>query len=161
VQANSSGVFSGTGSSCGGGSGAGALGSDLIYNGAVQVDQTWEGASAVCDGSNNPQPGASQVTETYGPDGWRLGCDSGTGRFNGRRNNLPGTVAGIPNLLQISVTTADTSGTASNNYHVEIPIEGPRIAQLGFGTAAAQSLTCQFWVAGGTNGTYSIALVEG
>lgn len=138
--------------------------SDLFYNATVQVDQTWVGAAANCDGSNNPHTGASQVTETYGPDGWRIGCDTGTGRFTGRQvtsASIGNPVPGITNYLQLSVTTADVSSTATNNYHLELTVEGPRVAQLKYGTASAVSLTCQFQFGSSVNGTYSVSAVEG
>lgn len=139
----------------------GGTGSDLIWNGSVQVDQTWEGGFAECDGSNNPHTGASQATETYGPDNWRIGCDIGTGRWHGRRTSIPGTFPGLPFMFQATVTTADAAPAAGNHYQLEITIEGPNIAQLAEGTAGAKALTCQFWVNASVSGTYSMSLADG
>lgn len=154
-------VFPGGGGAAVPGTPSGAVGSDMIYNGHPQVDQTYEGGFAFCDGSNNPHTGASQATETYGPDNWRIGCDIGTGRWEGRRVSIPTTVAGLPFLFQATVTTADAAPAAGNHYHLEIPIEGPLIAQLQEGSAQARPITCQFWINAGVAGTYSLALAEG
>lgn len=134
---------------------------EIIINKSVQVDQTWEGNTANADGSNNPHPGASRVTETYGPDNWRLGADIGTGNFTGQRALL-GSVPNSPGTWLLCTTTViDATPAAGNHYHVEIPVEGNRIPQIGFGTSFAQPFTVQFWYSSNANGLRALAAAEG
>lgn len=131
---------------------------ETIINKSVNIDQIWEGNPAYADGSNTWGSG-TRLTENYGPDNWRLGANSGTGVFYGRRI-ASSAFTGFSNALQLVVTTADTSSTPTNNYHVEVPISGPRMAPYKMGTVDAQPMTVQFRC-GGVNGLKAVSLVEG
>jgi len=139
--------------------------SNLIINGSAQIDQIYEGTqNTFCDGSNSALPGGATTTEIYVLDNWRLGCDSGSGRLDGKRTVLANQPPGLQYFVDLKVPTADTSTTSTNNYHLEIPISGDRISALQFGTASASSVTCQFNMAASaflSGSTFGIGLVEG
>jgi len=65
---------------------------------------------------------------------------------------------GFNNLLYVSVTTAQTSLGSGDAVSVYQPIEGYRIARLGWGRANPQSITIGFWVSHHRTGLYSIAV---
>jgi hypothetical protein len=58
----------------------------------------------------------------------------------------------------ITVTTADASIAASDNYRFAQVIEGYNIADLGFGTASASTVTLSFWVRSSITGTFGGSL---
>jgi hypothetical protein len=62
--------------------------------------------------------------------------------------------AGFNNSLLYTVTTADTSLGVNQNYSVQQRIEGFNVADLGWGTASAQTVTLSFWVRSSLTGTF-------
>jgi len=59
-----------------------------------------------------------------------------------------------------TVTTADSSIAASENCQLRHWIEGLNVADLGWGTANAQTVTLSFWVRSSVTGTHSGALLN-
>jgi len=68
--------------------------------------------------------------------------------------------AGFINSMLFTVTTADSSITASENCNVRHWIEGLNVADLGWGTANAKTVTLSFWVRSSVTGTHSGALLN-
>jgi hypothetical protein len=68
--------------------------------------------------------------------------------------------AGFINSMLFTVTTADSSITASENCTIRHFIEGLNIADLGWGTANAQTVTLSFWVRSSVTGTHSGSLLN-
>jgi len=68
--------------------------------------------------------------------------------------------AGHTNYLGL-VSTAATSVGAGDFYGISQRIEGYNIADLGFGTANAKTITLSFWVQSSLTGTFSGSLVNG
>jgi hypothetical protein len=64
---------------------------------------------------------------------------------------------GFNNSLVHTVTVTDTPG-ASDYLFQSTSIEGLNMADLGWGTANAQSVTLSFWVRSSVTGTYGIGL---
>ena len=65
---------------------------------------------------------------------------------------------GYTNSLKATVTLADTSIGASQNALIAQYIEGYNVADLGYGTATAQTVTLSFWVNSSLTGTFTGAL---
>ena len=61
--------------------------------------------------------------------------------------------------IACTVTTADATTDASNQWNVQQYIEGYNIEQLLFGTADAKDVTVSFWVRGSVIGTYCMTLL--
>jgi hypothetical protein len=68
--------------------------------------------------------------------------------------------AGFINSMLFTVTTADSSITASENCNIRHWIEGLNVADLGWGTANAKTVTLSFWVRSSVTGTHSGALLN-
>jgi hypothetical protein len=67
---------------------------------------------------------------------------------------------GLKKSYKFSVTTADTSIASSDLASIALPVEGYRMAGLGFGTAGAKSISFGFWCKANRTGTYSLAIVN-
>jgi hypothetical protein len=59
---------------------------------------------------------------------------------------------------KLTATTADASIAAADFYAFNQNIEGFNAADLGFGTATANTVTLSFWVKSSITGTYAVAL---
>jgi hypothetical protein len=62
--------------------------------------------------------------------------------------------AGFVNSAKVTITTADTSLAATQRTRFCQPVEGYNIADLGWGTANAQTVTLSFWVKSSLTGTF-------
>ncbi len=67
---------------------------------------------------------------------------------------------GFVNSMLFTVTTADSSITASENCTIRHWIEGLNVADLGWGTANAKTITLSFWVRSSVTGTHSGSLLN-
>jgi hypothetical protein len=115
-----------------------------IINGDMRIDQRNAGASVTVNG-NSPF-----ITD-------RFRCDDATdGAYTAQRVTTAPT--GFTNSVQVTVTTADASlaaGQFALFYHA---IEGNNVADLGWGTASAKTVTLSFWVRSSLTGTFSGSL---
>lgn len=68
--------------------------------------------------------------------------------------------SGFANSLLFTVTTADSSIGASQNCTLRHWIEGYNVADLGWGTANAKTVTLSFWVRSSVTGTHSASLLN-
>jgi hypothetical protein len=112
-----------------------------IINGAMMIDQRNAGASVTPNGS-------------YTLDRW-LANNSQTGKYTVQQN--AGSVtppAGFVNYLGVTSTSA-YSITSTDYFWVGQLVEGFNIADLAWGTAAAQSITISFWVRSSLTGTFA------
>jgi hypothetical protein len=66
--------------------------------------------------------------------------------------------AGFINSTKITITTADASIAASDLLQFQQWIEGNNIADLGFGTSGAKTVTVSFWVRASVTGTYAVII---
>ena len=113
-----------------------------IINGAMVIDQRNAGASVT--GNNG----------IYTLDRWYLNLDQ-NGKFNIQQN--AGSVTppvGFSNYLGVTSTSA-YSPTSSEAFVLDQKIEGYNIADLGWGTANAKTVTLSFWVRSSLTGTFS------
>ena len=112
-----------------------------IINGAMQIDQRNAGASV-----------AASLSSTYYIDRWRAERTAGGAYTIQQSTTAP---SGFTNSLLITVTTADSSIAATDYYDVQQFIEGFNVADLGWGTASAQTITVSFWVRSSLTGTFA------
>lgn len=102
--------------------------------------------------------GTSSVTvSTYHCDQWVV-AKTGTMVANAQIVADAPAGVGLGNSLKINVSTAEASLAAGDFTYLYQPIEGTRFWKLGFGTAAAQSITVGFWTKIHRTGTYSGSL---
>jgi hypothetical protein len=119
-----------------------------IINGDMRIDQRNAGASVT--------PAVSALTYTV--DRWGFFNSTGTNRFTAQRNAGAVTPpAGFTNYLGFTVTSAYTPSGGDQQF-ISQQIEGFNAADLGWGTANAQTVTASFWVWSSLTGTHSGAI---
>jgi hypothetical protein len=117
-----------------------------IINGGMVIDQRNAGASVTLDTNTR-----FIVDRFFAED------DSSATVTGVQSTTAP---AGFINSMLFTVTTADSSITAGENCQLRHWIEGLNVADLGWGTANAQTVTLSFWVRSSVTGTHSGALLN-
>jgi hypothetical protein len=113
-----------------------------IINGAMVIDQRNAGAEV------NPA-----VTATYYLDRW-VAVSTAASKFKiGQNAGSVTPPAGFTNYLGCTSLSAYTVGT-SESFNIQQRIEGFNVADLGWGTANAQTVTLSFWVRSSLTGTF-------
>jgi hypothetical protein len=115
-----------------------------IINGAMVIDQRNAGASV------------TPANLAYTLDRWKTEI-SASSKFTVQQSST--APVGFNNSLLITSSSAYTVG-AADYFAVTQPIEGYNIADFGFGTANAKTVTVSFWVRSSVTGTYSAVLVN-
>ena len=115
-----------------------------IINGDMRIDQRNAGASY------------SALDSTYGLDRWKLASWDGSGTATGKYTVQQSSTApaGFANSMLITSSAATTIGSGAI-YWVGQMIEGLNTADLGWGTANAQTVTISFWVRSSLTGTFA------
>jgi hypothetical protein len=113
-----------------------------IINGGMVIDQRNAGS-------------AVNTNDAFPVDRWKMAM-AGGGVISAQRSTV--APAGFYNSLGFTVSTADASIAAGDAYFVTHNIEGYNAADLGFGTANAQSVTISFRVRSSVTGTYTVAI---
>jgi hypothetical protein len=114
-----------------------------IINGDMVIAQR---GTALISVSTDPTP------RNYPVD--RFFCAaSGGGVYSTQQSST--APANFNNSIINTVTTADSSIAAGDVYYMAQAIEGFNIADLGWGTANAQTVTLSFWVRSSVTGTFS------
>jgi len=120
-----------------------------IINGSMTIDQRNAGASV-----------SVGTAFTFGTDRWR--CEpSVAAKLNMQQN--AGAVTppvGFTNYLGLTSTSA-YSLSASDYFWLEQFIEGFNIADLGWGTANAQTVTLSFWIRSSLTGAFGASITNG
>ena len=125
-----------------------ALFRNRIINGDMRIDQRNAGAAVTINAA----------TRTYGIDRWFGFGQATDGVFTIQQDtNAP---TGFVNSTKITTTTADASVGASQYYLFGQSIEGFNIADLGWGTANAKTVTLSFWVYSSLTGTFGGSLTN-
>jgi len=114
-----------------------------LINGQMTFDQRNAGASVVAGAGN------------YTLDRWNV-YNSTDGAFTVQQVST--APAGFVNSAKITITTADTSLATAQYSYIRQCIEGYNIADLGWGTASAKTVTLSFWVQSSVTGTFSGAV---
>jgi len=134
------------------GAGNASIMKNRLINGSMTIDQRNAGASWSATNGN------------YGLDRWGANSFNGsntTGIFTVQQN--AGSVTppvGFSKYLGVTSSAATTYG-ASGIYTIYQPIEGYNIADLGWGTANAKTVTLSFQVYSSLTGTFGGALSNG
>jgi hypothetical protein len=115
-----------------------------IINGAMVINQRG-GTVTVNNGNQN-----------FSVDRWWGQGTASAGVFTMQSSTV--APAGFTNSLLVTVTTADASLAASDLYDFSQFIEGFNVADLGYGTANAKTVTLSFWVRSSVTGTFGGAL---
>jgi len=121
-----------------------------IINGAMVIDQRNAGASVT----------PSVLFSTYTLDRWVAIYSTGS-KFSVQQN--AGSVTpptGFTNYLGVT-SLSSYSVPSGEGYIISQMIEGFNVADLGWGTANAQTITISFWVRSSLTGTFSGALSNG
>ena len=124
------------------GAGNASIMKNRIINGAMVIDQRNAGASVT-----------PTVTNTYTLDRWIVAL-SQSSKFSVQQN--AGSVTppvGFVNYFGATSLSAYTVG-AAESFNVRQFIEGYNIADLGWGTANAKTVTLSFWVRSSLTGTF-------
>jgi hypothetical protein len=114
-----------------------------IINGAMVLDQRNAGASVTIPAATN----------TYTLDRW-IGYGTLASKFTVQQNAASVTPpVGFTNYLGATSSAATTVGT-SDEYELIQKIEGFNVADLGWGTANAKTITLSAWVRSSLTGTF-------
>jgi len=124
------------------GAGNASIMKNRIINGAMVINQ--RGFSGTAAG-------------VYTLDRWK-GLASGGGVYSVEQSTT--APAGFVNSLLATVTTTDTSLGTSDYYFIQQLIEGYNIADLGWGTANAKTITISFWVRSSLTGSFGGSLMN-
>jgi hypothetical protein len=112
-----------------------------IINGAMMIDQRNAGASVTpANGQYTIDRWAFSLAQAS-----KLTCQQNAGSVT--------PPAGYTNYLGITSSSAYTVG-AGENFNLLQRIEGFNVADLGWGTASAQTVTLSFWVRSSLTGTF-------
>lgn len=113
-----------------------------LINGAMMIDQRNAGASVT-------------PTDAYTLDRWEVREDTDGAVTCQQVADAP---TGFIYSAKITTTTADSSLAATQRLLFRQPIEGTNVADLGFGTASASTVTLSFWVKSSLTGSFSGSL---
>jgi hypothetical protein len=115
-----------------------------IINGNMAIDQRNAGAA-----------GTLTSTQTYFLDRWFAVEDTDGTMTIQQSSTAP---AGFSYSAVLTTGTADASLGATQLAYVAQKIEGYNVADLGWGTASAQTITLSFWVRSSLTGTFGGAV---
>ena len=116
-----------------------------IINGAMVIDQRNAGASVTPNGG-------------YTLDRWAAG-NSQAAKFSVQQDSSANTVAGFTSSLKVTSLSAYTVGAAEQFFMYQ-PIEGYNVADLGWGSANAKTVTLSFWVRSSLTGTFGGSILN-
>ena len=114
-----------------------------IINGAMVIDQRNAGAAV------------TPTTLAYTLDRWSA-AEQTDGSMTVQQSSTAAT--GFTNSLLVTVTSADTSLGATQYAVLRQAVEGFNVADFGWGTANAQTITLSFWVRSSLTGTFGGAI---
>ena len=130
-----------------------------IINGAMMIDQRFNGAS---------NTNSTHTAQYYTIDRWTNQNYTNSGTFTSQQMNSANSSAsnyesgsaptGFINSMKITVGTANTNPSPTNSMGFGQAIEGLNVADLGFGTASAKTVTLSFWVKSSITGQFATVL---
>jgi hypothetical protein len=100
----------------------------------------------------------NSANRTYGVDRWYGFGQASDGVFTIAQSTT--APAGFVNSTLITVTTADASIGATQEYLFGQIIEGFNVSDLGFGSANANAITLSFWIRSSVTGTFGGVLAN-
>jgi hypothetical protein len=125
---------------------ANVIGKNRIINGNMVIDQRNAGSSVTLTTSSS-----------YIVDRW-LGLENTDGGMTAQQDTSAPT--GFNNSLKFTTTSADSSLAAAQSCRMQQQLEGYNVADLGWGTADAKTVTLSFWVRSSLTGTFAGGLRE-
>ena len=117
-----------------------------IINGDMRIDQRNAGASVTVNSGSQ---------YFYPVDRFMGVGQTSDGVFTLQQNTSVPTGQGFVNSIKATITTADASIGATQQYWIGQQIEGYNVADLQYGTANAKTVTLSFWVNCSVTGTFS------
>ena len=124
------------------------MGRNRIINGDMRIDARNAGASVNNTGST-----------VFALDRWKTLGTSSAGVYSIQQST--DAPASFYNSMLFTVTTTDSSLSASDRYTFLTPLEGYSIDDFNFGTADAVSITVSFWVKSSVTGAFSGSIANG
>jgi hypothetical protein len=103
------------------------------------------------------QRGASATSTGYTVDRWAYNATQASKGTAAQSSTAP---AGFNNSLSFTSSSAYSVG-AGDYFGIVQPIEGYNVADLGWGTANAKTITLSFWVQSSLTGTFSVSIYNG
>ena len=116
-----------------------------IINSAMVIDQRNAGAAVTTGGANPVDRFAVNITSA--------------GTYSGQQSTAV-VPDGFTTSIGFTVTSSDGTLDATDNAYISQWIEGNNIADLGFGSASAKTITISFWVRSSVTGTYCVVLLN-
>jgi hypothetical protein len=120
-------------------------GRNRIINGDMRIDQRNAGASV------SVASGSAFITDRF-----NFTVIAGSPVMSGQQ--VTDAPSNYKNSFKATTTTAASSLTGSNRAVFQQNIEGLNVADLGWGTASASTITLSFWVKSSLTGTFGGAL---
>ena len=117
-------------------------GRNRIINGDMRIDQRNNGAAVTTNGAFP----VDRFSFSFSTDG----------AYSAQQDSS--APAGFINSVKFTTTTADASLGATQNAYLRQKVEGTNVADLGWGTANAKTVTLSFWVRSSLTGTFGGAL---
>jgi len=118
-----------------------------IINGDMRIDQRNAGAAVTLSSS-----------QLFSADRWG-GFEVTDGAMTLEQSTTAPT--GFVNSIKATTTTADGTLGATQYAYINQRIEGTNVADLGWGTASAKTVTLSFWTRSSLTGTFGGSLVNG
>ena len=118
-----------------------------IINGAMRIDQRNSGSSVT----------VNSTADLYCTDRWNGRLQHASGAFTMQQSTT--APSNFVNSFLLTVTNT-TAATVTSRVHTRQIIEGFNIADLGWGTANARSITLSFWVRSSVIGTYGVGFIN-
>jgi len=108
---------------------------------------------------------AATAHDTYSVDRWIYSFLNTTGTVSVNQSTATptpsGTVPAFTNSIVVDVTGTDATIDAGDIAVLSQRIEGLNVADLGWGTAGAKTVTLSFWVKATPTGTYGVSFRNG
>ena len=124
-----------------------------IINGDMRIDQRNNGAAVTINNAGGLQYSVDRFA------GYNS-TSATEGIFTLQQDSDVPAGAGFSNSLKATVTTADASLGATQEYLITHRIEGFNTADLGLGTAVASQITLSFWARSSVTGTFGGSLLN-
>jgi hypothetical protein len=123
-----------------------------IINGDMVIDQRNAGASLTIN---------STTSGTYSVDRFNAYCQQTSGAFTVQQSTTVPTLTrgAFTNSLLFTVTNTTAPGS-TNRVLLRQIIEGLNVADFGWGTSSATSITLSFWVRSSIIGTYGVGFIN-
>jgi hypothetical protein len=128
------------------GAGNASIMKNRVINGAMVIDQRNAGSAV------------TPTTDTYTLDRWLFATNVASKASVQQNAGSVTPPDGYKNYLGITSTSAYTSLGATDVFVIRQKIEGYNVADLGFGTANAKTVTLSFWVRSSLTGTFAGSL---